>query len=66
MAREVTTFDNWVMSLYETDLTMIWLGNPERAQSKPLEMARSMEALRQKRLTELDFGLNAPELFKRG
>lgn len=66
LAHEVTTLDNWVMSLYETDLTMIWLAAPERAQAKPLEMVRSMEALRQKRLAELDFGLNAPDLFTRG
>lgn len=66
LAREITTFDNWVISLYETDLTMIWYGAPERAQAKPLEMAKSMDALRQKRLAQHDFGLNDPSLFKLG
>ena len=66
LAHEITTFDNWVISLYETDLTMIWYAAPERAQAKPLEMAKSMEALRQKRLAQHDWGLNDPSLFKLG
>jgi hypothetical protein len=66
LAHEVTTFDNWVMSIYETDLSMISYGAPERAKAKPMEIAKSMQALTQKRLAERDFGLNAAELFKRG
>ena len=54
------------MSIYETDLSMICYGAPERAKAKPLEMARSMQALTQKRLAEHDFALKAPELFKLG
>lgn len=45
LAREMTTFDGWVISLYETEPTMLWFVNPERAKAKPLEMARSMEEL---------------------
>ncbi len=66
LAHELTTLDNWVMSLYETDLTMISYGAPERARAKPGEMARAMEALYAKRLAEMKFTLNAPELFTRG
>lgn len=66
LAHELTTFDNWVMSIYETDLTMMSYGAPDRAKAKPMEMAKAMEALYQKRLTEMNFGLNAPELFTRG
>ena len=66
LGHEVTIFDNWVMSLYETDLTMIGYAAPERARAKPLEMAKSMEAVWRKRLQQMDFALNAPELFTRG
>jgi len=66
LAHELTTFDGWVMSLYETDLTMISYGAPERARAKPAEMAKSMDALYAKRLEEMKFTLNAPELFKLG
>lgn len=66
LAHEATTFDNWVMSLYETDLSMISYGAPDRAKAKPMEMARAMEALYQKRLKEMNFALNSPELFTRG
>jgi 6-phosphofructokinase len=66
LAREMTTFDGWVISLYETELTMLWMVNPERAKAKPLEMARSMEELTSKRMTERDFMLKAPDLFKVG
>ncbi|BCW87118.1 hypothetical protein sos41_02440 [Alphaproteobacteria bacterium SO-S41] len=66
LARELTTFDNWVISLYETDLSMISLGNPERARAKPVEMARAMDALYAKRLEDHDFLLKAPDLFRTG
>lgn len=66
LARELTTFDNWVMSLYETDLTMIHFGNPDRAKAKPLEMARSMNELYAKRLEDHSFLKSAPELFRLG
>jgi hypothetical protein len=66
LAQELTTFDGWVMSIYETDLTMISYGAPERARAKPGEMAKSMEALYAKRLDEMKFTLNAPDLFKLG
>ena len=66
LARELTTFDNWVMSLYETDLTMIHFGNPERAKAKPLEMARAMNELYAKRLEDHSFLKSAPELFTTG
>lgn len=66
LAQELGTFDAWVMSLYETDLTMISYGAPDRARAKPNEMAASMNALYQKRLEEMKFQLKAPELFKLG
>lgn len=64
LAHELGTFDGWVMSLYESDLTMISYGAPERARAKPNEMAASMHALYQKRLEEMKFALKAPDLFK--
>ena len=66
LAHELTTFDNWVISLYETDLSMISYGAPARAKAKPAEMMKAMDALYQKRLTDMDFAKNAPELFTRG
>ena len=66
LARECTTFDNWVMSIYETDLTMIHYANPARAKAKPQEMAKSLDALYQKRLQDMNFALNAPDLFTQG
>jgi hypothetical protein len=64
LAEEVMTLDGWVMSLYETDLTMLGFGAPERGRAKAHEMAKSMDALWAKRLAELNLGLNAPDLFK--
>lgn len=66
LAHEITVFDGWVMSLYETDLSMIWWGAPERARNKPTEMARSMSDLFAKRLKEMDFNLRDTSLFRRG
>jgi len=64
LAHEMTTFDGWVISLYETNLTMLGVGNPQRGREKVHEMARSMDALWAKREQELNVGLKAPELFK--
>jgi hypothetical protein len=47
-------------------LTMLLFVNPQRARAKPLEMARSMQALTQKRIAESNLLLKAPELFKPG
>jgi hypothetical protein len=66
LANECTTFDNWVMSLYETDLSMISYARPDRAKAKPIELAKAFEALHKKRLDDMNFALNAPELFKLG
>lgn len=64
LARELVAFDGWVMSLYETDLTMIWWGAPERGRDKAGEMAQAMGALFDKRLRELQFNLRDTGLFR--
>lgn len=66
LSRELKTLDGWVVSLYETELTMMLFVNPLLAKAKPLEMARSIQALTQKRIAEGDFLLKAPELFTPG
>ena len=66
LAHELTTFDGWVISLYESDLTMISWGAPERAREKPGEFAAAMNALYAKRLEEHNINLSAPGLFKLG
>lgn len=64
LAEEIMTFDGWVVSLYETAITMMYFGAPDRAKAKPTEMVNSLEALRQKRLQQLDLDLKDPSLFK--
>jgi hypothetical protein len=66
LAHHFTAFDGWMISLYETELTMLSYVLPARAKARPIEMAESMEALAQKRLAEQRMGLKAPELFKLG
>jgi hypothetical protein len=66
LSRELNTLDGWLISLYETELTMLLFVNPPRAKAKPLQMARSMQALMQKRIAEGNFLLKAPALFKTG
>jgi len=66
LAHEITTLDGWVMSLYETLLTMIAFGNPQRGKAKAYEMARSFEAQWAKKLEKMDMGFKDPTLFTRG
>ncbi len=66
LAQEILALDGWVVSLYETDLTMIDFGSPSRGKDKAAEFAASYDALRRKRLDELDFKLKDPSLFKIG
>jgi hypothetical protein len=66
LAQEILALDGWVMSLYETDLTMVDFGAPSRGKDKASEFAASWDALRKKRITELDFKLKDPTLFKIG
>jgi len=64
LALEIMTFDGWIVSLYETAITMMYFGAPDRARAKPKEMLDSLEALRQKRLQALDLDLKDPSLFR--
>jgi hypothetical protein len=66
LSRDLNTLDGWLISLYETELTMLLFVNPPRAKEKPAQMARSMQALIQKRIAEGNFLLKAPELFRPG
>lgn len=65
LAQEAVTLDNWVISLYETDLTILGLARPDIAKQRPHELARSMDALWQKRVDEQVANLKDPGLFKR-
>ena len=64
LATEIGTLDNWVISLYESNISMVYWGAPDLARRKPNELANSMEALRQKRLANLKLNLKDPSLFK--
>jgi hypothetical protein len=63
LGRDVMAFDGWVMSLYETDLTLVGVGAPHIVHAKPFEMWASREKLWEKRLEKLHLGLKIPELF---
>jgi hypothetical protein len=63
LAQEIGALDGWVMSLYETDLTMVDFGAPSRGKDKASEFAASYDALRRKRIAELDFKIKDPSLF---
>lgn len=64
LGHEVSVFDNWVVSLYETDLSMIAMALPELAVRKPQEMARAFESLQQKRFDAVSLKLKDPSLFR--
>jgi hypothetical protein len=66
LSRELTAFDGWIISLMESYLTLLFFGNPERANAKPNEIAKSMQALTQKRVSSMNFMLKDPSLFKVG
>lgn len=66
LSQELVALDGWVISLYETDLTMWDFATPERGKDKAYEFADSYDALRQKRLTEVDFKIKDSTLFKVG
>lgn len=65
LAHELTTLDGWVMSLYETLLTMIAFGNPARGNAKAHEMAKAFEAQWAKKLEKFDLGFKDNSLFPR-
>lgn len=58
------TFDAWVVSLLETDLTMTGLLNPGHTRNKITEMAKAMNALMDKRAAERHPVLDDPNLFR--
>jgi hypothetical protein len=66
LGQEIVALDGWTISLYETDLTMVDFATPARGKDKASEFAASYDALRRKRIDELDFKLKAPSLFKIG
>jgi hypothetical protein len=49
---ELYEIDRIVVELYETHLTMYGWIDPVQAKNKPLEMAKAMDALNKRRLTE--------------
>lgn len=61
---EVRALDGWVMSLYETDLTMIRLGAPELGRTRAMDMARSMDTLWEKRMEAYNLRLKDTGAFK--
>jgi hypothetical protein len=59
---DVQALDGWVVSLYETDLTIVGVLNPTTRKQQPLNFAQSMERLWQKREQEL-LGVRDVSLF---
>jgi hypothetical protein len=64
LAYEVRALDGWVMSLYETDLTMMRLGAPDIGRTRAREMAASMDVLWEKRLAAYNMRLKGTGEFK--
>jgi hypothetical protein len=60
---DLAALDGWVVSLYETDLTMLGVINPTTRRQHPQEFARAMDRLWQKREVELS-GIKDPSLFE--
>lgn len=58
------TFDAWVVSLVESDLTMTGMLNPSHTRKKITEMAAALNALMDKRAAAGHPLLAAPELFR--
>lgn len=63
---ELGVFDAWMISLYETELSMLFMANPKRARAKPMEMHESMQALYAERIKAGNLMLKNADLFKLG
>lgn len=64
MTNHLITFDAWVVSLMETDLTITGLLNPGHTRNKITELARAMNALMDKRASESHPVMDDPSLFR--
>lgn len=64
MTNSLITFDAWVASLLETDLTITGLLNPKHTRNKITELAKAMNALMDKRAAERHPVLDDPNLFR--
>jgi hypothetical protein len=60
---ELAALDGWVVSLYETDLTMLGVINPTTRRQRPQAFARAMDQLWQKREVQLS-GVKDASLFE--
>lgn len=64
MTNHVITFDAWVVSLVETDLTITGFLNPSHTRKKITEMSNALNALMDKRAAEKHPVLDDPSLFR--
>ena len=62
LGADIQALDGWVVSLYETDLTIVGVVNPTTRKQQPLNFARSMDSLWLKREKEL-LGVRDVSLF---
>jgi hypothetical protein len=65
LSADLAALDGWVISLYETDLTMLGVVNPTTRRQRPQEFARAMDRLWQKREAQLSYVKDA-SLFEEG
>ncbi len=61
--QEVNALDGWVVSLYETDLTILGNINPGTRHQRPQEFGKAMDTLWQKREQTLKVGLKDDKAF---
>jgi hypothetical protein len=60
---DINVLDGWVVSLFETDMTIIGNINPGKRQTKMPELSRAFDTMWQNRERELMVGVKTPGLF---
>jgi hypothetical protein len=61
--QDIKTLHNWVVSLYETDFTILDTIDPRAANEHPQSMANAMNNVRAERKKRLEHGTHFPEFF---
>jgi hypothetical protein len=62
LGADINALDGWIVSLYETDLTIVGVINPTTRRQQPISFAQSMDRLWQRRESEL-LGVRDVSLF---
>ena len=66
LAHQITLLDGWVISLYETLLTMVAFGRPDRGKAKARELGEAFEKQWAIKIKEMNLAAKDHSLFKLG